>query len=193
MEACIDNKVKRFFFASSIYVYSGQGGVYRSTKQACELLIKNYSENYNLKFTNIRLGSLYGTRANKFNPISNAILQALRKNKIDRQGDGNELRSYINVEDAANNVNELFKKKYENVNVDMMGSQAVRVKEVLKTISKYLNNNVEIKYTGKSDNHHYKFSPFNYKPVKSIKLNNFKQVSLNEGIKKLIEDIKLRS
>ena len=38
--------------------------------------------------------------------------------KINDITDANELRSYINVEDA-NNVNELFK-KYENVNVDMM-------------------------------------------------------------------------
>ena len=190
LEACIHNKIKRFFFASSIYVFSNQGGIYRSTKQACELLIKNYSDNYNLKFTNLRLGSLYGSRANKFNPISNAILQAINKNEIHRQGDGNEVRSYINVEDAAKNVKEIFKKKYENTNVDMMGSQSIKVKEIFKKISKYLNKNITINYSGKRDKHHYKINPFNYKPVKSIKLKNFKQVNLNIGIKKLIEEIK---
>ena len=72
----------------------------------------------------------------------------------------------------------------------MMGSQSIKVKEIFKKISKYLNKNITINYSGKRDKHHYKINPFNYKPVKSIKLKNFKQVNLNIGIKKLIEEIK---
>ena len=36
LNACVKNKVSRFLFASSIYVYSDHGGIYRSTKQACD-------------------------------------------------------------------------------------------------------------------------------------------------------------
>ena len=38
LNSAVKNKVKRFVFASSIYVFSEQGGIYRSTKQACELI-----------------------------------------------------------------------------------------------------------------------------------------------------------
>ena len=37
LDACIKEKVERFIFSSSVYVYSQFGGVYKSTKQACEL------------------------------------------------------------------------------------------------------------------------------------------------------------
>ena len=97
----VKNNIKRFMFASSIYVFSEQGGIYRTTKQSCELLIENYSKKYGLKYTNLRFGSLYGPRANKFNFINNIIYQALNKRTMIRNGDGKEIRNYINVIDAA--------------------------------------------------------------------------------------------
>ena len=66
LEACKQAKVSRFIFASTVYVYSEHGGFYRSTKQACELLIENYSKLHDLDFTILRFGSLYGKRANEF-------------------------------------------------------------------------------------------------------------------------------
>ena len=41
MEACIEEKVHRFVFASSVYAESSLGGVYRTTKMASESLIKD--------------------------------------------------------------------------------------------------------------------------------------------------------
>ena len=43
LEACRKYKIKRFVFSSSVYVYSDHGSIYRCTKQACELFIKNYN------------------------------------------------------------------------------------------------------------------------------------------------------
>ena len=42
LEACRQHRVKRFVFASTVYVYSDAGSFYRSSKQACELIIENY-------------------------------------------------------------------------------------------------------------------------------------------------------
>ena len=44
-------KIKRFIFGSSIYVYSRQGGFYRSSKQAAELYVEEYSRRHNLNYT----------------------------------------------------------------------------------------------------------------------------------------------
>ncbi|MEW5693986.1 MAG: NAD(P)-dependent oxidoreductase, partial [Candidatus Hydrogenedentota bacterium] len=71
LDECRKNKVKRVIFASTLYVYSKAGSFYRSSKQACELLIENYHEIYGLDFTILRYGSLYGPRANESNWIYN--------------------------------------------------------------------------------------------------------------------------
>ncbi|MCX5657308.1 MAG: NAD(P)-dependent oxidoreductase, partial [Candidatus Omnitrophica bacterium] len=92
LEGCRKAKIKRFIFASSLYVYSKAGTFYRSTKQACELIIENYQEVFGLPYTILRYGSLYGPRADKKNFIYNIINQALTKNMIVRNGDGEEIR-----------------------------------------------------------------------------------------------------
>ena len=43
LEACKEYDIKRFIYASTIYVYSDHGSFYRSSKQACELFIENYT------------------------------------------------------------------------------------------------------------------------------------------------------
>ena len=41
LDACREFNVRRFLFASTIYVYSDHGSFYRSSKQSCELFIEN--------------------------------------------------------------------------------------------------------------------------------------------------------
>ena len=74
--------------------------LYRSSKQSCELPLENYQKEFNLNFTILRYGSLYGSRANDFNFIRNSIRQALLEGIIVRNGNGEEIRDYINIVDA---------------------------------------------------------------------------------------------
>ena len=101
LEGCRKHKIKRFIFASTLYVYGKAGSFYRSSKQACELIIENYNEQFNVPFTVLRYGSLYGPRAGKNNYIRKIIKQAITEGKIISFGEGNDLREYIHVEDAA--------------------------------------------------------------------------------------------
>ena len=48
LDACIQNKIKRYIFASSLYVYSNSGGFYRCSKQACESYIDEYQRQFGL-------------------------------------------------------------------------------------------------------------------------------------------------
>ena len=84
LEASRREHVKRFVFASSLYVYSKAGSFYRTTKQACELLIENYQEVYGLPYTILRYGSLYGSRADERNFIYQVIKESLTSGKITR-------------------------------------------------------------------------------------------------------------
>ena len=49
LDAAVEFKVKRFVFASTIYVYSDLGSFYRLSKQTCESLIEEYSKEFSLK------------------------------------------------------------------------------------------------------------------------------------------------
>ena len=62
LEACRLNGVKRFVYASTVYVYSRQGGFYRCSKQSAEHYVEEYQRAYGLDYTILRYGSLYGPR-----------------------------------------------------------------------------------------------------------------------------------
>ena len=85
LDACKKYKIKRFIFASSIYVYSDLAPFYRSSKEACELIIEDYQKVFGLDYTILRYGSLYGTRGNEFNFIYKIIKQAIEEKKITRK------------------------------------------------------------------------------------------------------------
>jgi len=186
LEACREKKVKRFLFGSTIYVYSQHGSFYRTSKQAAELLIENYSKDFGLEYTILRYGSLYGPRANKFNFINNIVNQAILEKKITREGDGGELRDYIHVEDAADASVQVLSDEYINSNVMITGDKSMRVRDLLEMIREIFNNEVEIIYNDSNLIHHYDFTPYSFKPrvAKKIQLKNHHD--LGQGILDII-------
>ena len=190
LEACKKYKVKRFVFASTIYVYSDLGSFYRSSKQTCELLIENYFEEFKLNYTILRYGSLYGRRANEFNFIRNAITQALLEEKIDRKGDGNEVRDYIHVIDAAKASVEILKDNFINCHIMIKGTQTIKVKELLMMINEMMDNRIKINFT-KEDHYegHYQLTPYSFRPkvAKKYLLNTYHDIG--QGLLDTIYDI----
>lgn len=188
LESCKKHKIKRFIFASSIYVYSDLGSFYRTSKQACELLIENYNKIYDLDFTILRYGALYGRRANKFNFIGDAINQALLNKKIIREGNGEGIRDYIHVKDAALSSIKVLNEKYKNNYIMISGNQTVRVKDILNIINEILNNEIEIKYVEAEEEDHYEMTPYTFRPrlAKKLVLNEYHE--LGQGILDCVYD-----
>ena len=188
LESCKNNKIKRFVFASSIYVYSDLGSFYRTSKQSCELLIENYNKIYDLNFTILRYGALYGRRANDFNFIGSAIKQALLTKKIIREGTGEGLRDYIHVNDAAVASVNILDERYIDTYIMVSGNQIVRVKDILNMINEMLNQEIEIVYTKPEDEDHYEITPYTFRPrlAKKISLNEYHE--LGQGILDCIFD-----
>ena len=189
LDACREFKVKRFIYSSTVYVYSDHGSFYRSSKQSCELFIENYQKEYNLNFTILRYGSLYGSRANHFNFIKKTIEQALIDKKIQRKGDGNEVRDYINVIDAANASVDVLDNEYLNKYVMITGPQTMKVKEILEMIKEILNNDIEIEYLKDLIEGHYQITPYSFKPKVALKLIPKNYHDLGQGILDLIYEI----
>jgi UDP-glucose 4-epimerase len=189
LDACREYKINRFVYSSTIYVYSDHGSFYRSSKQACELFIENYNKEYKLDFTILRYGSLYGPRANNFNFIRNVIHEALLEKRIQRKGDGNEVRDYINVIDAATASVDVLSGEYKNSYVMITGPQTMKVKEILEMIKEILHSEIDIQYLDGNFEGHYQITPYSFKPKVALKLIPKNYHDLGQGILDCIYDI----
>ncbi len=180
--ACRNAQVKRFVFASSLYVYGKSGSFYRSTKLACELLIENYNEVYGLSYTILRYGSLYGPRSGSNNAIYRFVKQALKEGKIVRYGDGEELREYIHVFDAAKGSVAILSDEFKNQNVILAGQQQIHIRDLLTMINEILGNKITIEYAPVTENYHYEITPYAFTPRVGKRLMQNSYLDLGQGI-----------
>ena len=79
LKSCIEAKVKRYILASSIYADSSQGGFYRVSKQSSELMTSEFGKVYNLSFTILRFGSIYGPGSDLKNGLLKIVYDAISK------------------------------------------------------------------------------------------------------------------
>ena len=191
LEASRRNKVQRFMFASTIYVYSELGSFYRVSKQACEKIIEEYQLEFDLDYTILRFGSLYGPRANDFNAIRNFLIHAIKEKKIVRRGDGEELREYIHVKDAARLSVDALNKKFNNKHLIITGNQQIKVKDLLTMIREIFNEKIEIRYDMANELHHYEITPYNYKPQLAQKITSDSFYDLGQGLLDLLYDLEM--
>jgi len=191
LEAGRKYKVKRFMFASTIYVYSELGSFYRVSKQACEKIIEEYQREFGLDYTILRYGSLYGPRANDFNAIRSFLIHAIKEKKIIRRGNGEELREYIHVKDAARLSVIALNEKHKNKHLVITGNQQIKVKDLLTMIREIFNSEIEIKFDFEEELHHYEITPYNYKPQVAQKITSDTFYDLGQGLLDLLYDLEM--
>ncbi|MCA9405515.1 MAG: NAD(P)-dependent oxidoreductase [Candidatus Omnitrophica bacterium] len=189
LEACVKSNIKRYVFASTLYVYSALGSFYRASKQSCELTIESYADHYNLDFTVLRFGSLYGPRASESNWVYRILSQALEKKKMVREGDGEEIREYIHVHDAAKLSAKILEKDYRNQYIIISGNQSIKIKDLLVMVREMLNNSVDIEFIEGKNDHHYEITPYNFRPKLAKKISDSGYIDLGQGILDLIYNI----
>ena len=188
LDAAYKNKIKRFVFASSTYVLSSSGMFYRSCKRACEDFIDDYNRMFGLDYTILRYGSLYGPRADERNSIYNYIKQALEVRRIVCSGFPDDIREYINVEDAAHSSIEILKPEYANQNIMLTGKESFRVKDLFKMIDEMIGG-VEVEYLNNNSLLHYSITPYSFSPKMGKKLVNNPYVDMGQGILHCMDEI----
>ncbi|WP_029897236.1 NAD-dependent epimerase/dehydratase family protein [Desulfohalovibrio reitneri] len=193
LDACHQAGVKRFVFASSVYVYSSSGGFYRCSKQASELFIETFHENHGLDFTVLRYGSLYGPRADDRNAIHRFVRQAMVEGKISYYGSPGALREYIHVEDAADASVEILKPEYANSHIILTGHQAMKVGDVLKMIAEMLPHHVEFEFETHESAAHYEITPYSFNPRMGKKYSPPLHMDLGQGVLRVIEEVHRQS
>ena len=190
LEACVQERIERFIFSSSVYVYSEFGGVYKSTKQACELLIEDYNKMHDLGYTILQLGSVYGPGAKQINLISRLINEALSLKEIHHYGTGEEVRQYIYVNDVVQAAVTSIDNNYKNKKIILLGNKRVTISDLMDKIISQTHINIQKVFHDDHYGIHYKLSPFHTNPDGAVNLNIESPVLLNSGLKKTINAIK---
>ena len=193
VEACRTHRIKRFVFASTVYVYSDLAPFYRSSKQACEMIIEDYQKTYGVNYTVLRYSSLYGRRANHFNYIYSVVKQAVETGTIVRKGDGEEIRSYIHVLDAAKCSVDILSQKFENQYVILTGNQSIKIKDLLDMICEIFHGEISVEYSPEAAVGHYAITPYSFRPRVAKRLVPSTSFDLGQGILDVIYEVYSKS
>ena len=190
LEGCRKNKIEKFIFASSVYVFSKYGSFYGKSKQACELLIEEYQNEFNLDYIHVRYGSLYGPRAQEWNGLKKYISEIIKNKQIDFSGNGEEKSEYIHVKDAAIMTASLLESDEKNIAVNITGHQVISTLDLFKLIFEVLQLEEKINLSKESNVvSHYKISPYSFQPKESKKLVPKKFIDIGQGVLEIIHEI----
>lgn len=181
--------VRRFIFASSIYVYSESGSFYRASKQAAERFTETYHERYGLEYTILRYGSLYGRRSDKRNGIYRMLHEAIQQHAITYHGSGESIREYIHVEDAARMSIQVLAPEFANRHLILTGQEKLRIRDVMTMISDMLPWDVALHFDQAKPGHHYQITPYAFQPRVGRKLVLNEHVDLGQGLLDCIQEI----
>ena len=192
LNECINASVKRYLFASSLYVYSDSGGFYRCSKQACEDYIQEYHKQYNLDYTILRFGSLYGLRTDEKNAIYRFLNEAVKFKKVDYLGDPNALREYIHAEDAGRICAEMLHDQYKNQNMIITGHQSLRINQLFEMINEILGGDIQFNFSEKKESSHYKITPYKFKNKLAKKYSPDVHIAMGDGILQILDAIKIK-
>ena len=118
LEAAHANGIRRFVYASTVWVYGGLNGhlvdedtplvlpshFYTATKLAGEMYCRSFAELYGLAQTTLRFGIPYGPRSRAAAVVASFVARARAREPLLVAGDGRQLRQFVYVEDLAEGV-----------------------------------------------------------------------------------------
>ena len=190
LEACKEFSIKRFIYASTVYVYGKEGGFYRCSKKAAEDYVKEYSNSYNLDYTILQYGSLYGPRSDISNGLFRIVDSALKTGFLKYDGNPNATRSYIHVEDAAQSSVDILDKDFINESVILSGLEPIKIIDMLKTLAEIMGMPEEkIVFSDEPQTGHYIMTPYSYSSDIGKNYIPSKHIDLGKGLLQLIHMI----
>jgi nucleoside-diphosphate-sugar epimerase len=204
IEACIKNKVKELYLASSSEVYQTPNKIptdeleslkipdifnprysYGGGKILTELMGIHYGKKYFKKLIIFRPHNVYGPNMGKEHVIPEFIgrFKSLNRQKFRIQGNGNEIRSFIYIQDFIEAFN-LILKKGKHLNIYNVGtSEKIKIKDLAYKLSKIFKKKIILKKTTPAKGG----TTIRVPNIKKIKRFGFKpQFSLYKGLRKML-------
>tara|TARA_B110000008_G_C16848322_1_gene515710 strand:+ start:1 stop:912 length:912 start_codon:yes stop_codon:yes gene_type:complete len=206
LEACAKENVKKIIFASSSEVYGEQNTTsiseeaplnpksnYAVSKLAGEEYVRAYAEAYGFEYNIIRFFNVYGINQRPDFVLPSFINNIKNNKNLNIFGDGKQVRSFCNVDDATNGIIKILleAKNKETYNVGN-DSEPISMIDLAKKVINISKKKLEINFIPyeKSDrnvnreifkripNINKVINDIGYKPT----------VNLDDGIKKLLEE-----
>lgn len=157
LEECKTNKKTIFNFVSSWFVYGMNSslntkendfcdptGFYSITKLAAEKLLISYCQTHDLKYRIFRLTNIVGIGDRGVSPKKNAIqymIQQLKENKPIKIYDGGQnVRDYMDVDDACRAINICIKNMPCNEIVNISNFEPKKIGEIVEYAKNKLNS-----------------------------------------------------
>lgn len=203
LRSSIDNKVKKFVYASSIAVYgetpspydedspTAPKDVYGINKLACEQVLKVMAKVYNFKYTIFRPHNIYGERQNMADPTRNVVALFMRRlmegKPCTLYGEGRMRRSFSYADDVADVFQQALGEEYDNITMNVGGTNPVTIKEFFNDLVAMTGIDVEISETPARPQEIFDFIA-NHKI--QDKLSNYENTPLLAGLMKTWEAVK---
>jgi UDP-glucose 4-epimerase len=179
----------RFLFASTVYTSGHHGSFYRVSKQAGESLCRTYHDEFQLPYTILRYGSLYGREPNHWNFIYSVCKALLTEREFHYASPATAVREYIHINDAARETVRIATDPLlANKAVLITGHQRMTVKEFFDMVQEILGYKVKITYTPAGKTRHYVMTPYSFEMEVPVRVNLLSYVDINEGILDCLRD-----
>ncbi len=204
VDICINKKIKEVYIASSSEVYQTPIKIptdeeemmkipnvmnprysYGGGKILSELVGINYGRKYFKKLIIFRPHNVYSEDMGDDHVIPEFIkkFKQLRNRKFKIIGTGNEIRSFIHIDDFVNAFR-LIMKKGEHLNIYNIGTnEKIKIKDLAIKLSEIFKKKIKIIKTSK----HIGGTNIRIPDIKKIKKLGFKQrINLDEGLRKIL-------
>jgi UDP-glucose 4-epimerase len=188
LEAAASTGLPRVMHASSVYVFSKGGSVYRTTKQAAENLVQDLAGGLGLSATVLRFGSLYGPRADAQNAIARLVSQAVSEGRIDFWGDGTETREYVHIRDAASLAVDALDDRFAGQALHITGRERLTTIELLEMINEILGGQLDISLRDEPFDGRYRLTPYSFETSLGRRLTADTYVDLGLGLLEAIQE-----
>ena len=149
LEGARTTSVRRFVYASTIWVYGDAAGpqavdedtplglpkhFYTATKIAGEMYTASYGELYDLEWTILRFGIPYGPRARPTAVVPAFTARALAGQALTIAGDGTQSRRFVYVEDLADGVVASLVPQAANRIYNLVGRENTSVRAIARAV-----------------------------------------------------------
>ena len=182
LEAARKHNVNRFIYASSVYVAGNRGSFYRISKQTGESLCKTYFNEFNLNYSIIRYGSLYGREANNWNFLYSVCKELLINKEFNYFTSSNAVREFIHINDASREtINIAQNDEYINKAVLITGHQKMTMREFFDMIQEILGYPIKINFLTNNKSH-YEITPYSFEADVPVRINLPSYIDIYEGV-----------
>lgn len=200
------NKIKKIIFSSSSEVYGDQEKFpikenfkfqiksnYALSKIASEFFVRSYAKKYGFNYNIVRFFNVYGVNQKRNFVIPKFIAQIRRSKNLTVFGNGRQIRSFCNVEDAVRGLLLVMTKgkKNEVYNIGN-NNEPISMSNLAKKIKKLSNSKVKIQKIDFKDSDRSKDREIFKRYPDLIKIKKHTgyrpKISLEVGIKRLLKN-----